>query len=236
MEKKLKGIVLFKKDYKDKDVLATLFTVEEGLVSVLLRGVKKMGAKLKYAKELFTFAEFGVSSKGEGLYILTSCDVIESFSNLAQDPQKYLEAITILNAVKDISHYGEQNIGLFFALINSLQTLSFDNVEENLVLCKFLYEILNLSGYQLNFSKCADCGMVFAGKKLFAQRIGGFVCVACRAPDCIEVGESTFSNLRILSNIDFNKLKNLKLANLDDLLNFLINIIRERPGINIKLY
>ena len=144
MDKKLKAVVLFKKDFKDKDVLATLFTVEEGLVNVLLRGVKKSGAKLKYAKELFTFAEFGVSSKGDnGLYIVTSCDVIENFGNLAQDPQKYLEALSIVSAIKDLGGYGEQNIKLFFALINAPQTLSFDDVTEKIVLCKFLYDIIN---------------------------------------------------------------------------------------------
>jgi len=237
MDKKLRGIVLYKKDYKDKDVLATIFTVEEGLVNVLLRGVKKSNAKLKYAKELFTFADFGVTAKRDnGLYILTSCDVIASFPELASEPEKYFEMLSIISAVKELAKYGEQNVPLFLAFTNALKIVAYDEVQENLVFCKFLYDILDITGYMLNFFACADCATVFSGDKYLSQRIGGFVCENCKTPDCIKASESVFNNLRILNNMDYNKLKNLKLQNLDELLGFLVKIVAERPGIRVQLY
>ena len=55
---KVKALVLSEKDSKEKDKLVTLFSLEEGKLFVYFRGVKGDKAKLKAAKELFTFGEF----------------------------------------------------------------------------------------------------------------------------------------------------------------------------------
>ena len=55
---KYKGIVLAARDHKEKDKLVTLFTLEQGKITALLKGVKAPKAKLAFAAQLFCFGEF----------------------------------------------------------------------------------------------------------------------------------------------------------------------------------
>ena len=47
--RKVTGVVISSKDYKEKDKLISLFTVEEGLVYASMRGVRGDKAKMKSA-------------------------------------------------------------------------------------------------------------------------------------------------------------------------------------------
>ena len=58
MEKKVNGIVIRAVSYGESDKILTIYTLEEGLVSARIKGVKKAGAKLKACSEPFCFAEF----------------------------------------------------------------------------------------------------------------------------------------------------------------------------------
>ena len=58
MEEKLNGIVLSGVSFGENDKILNIFTLEKGTVSAIIKGVKKAGAKLKFASEPFCFAEF----------------------------------------------------------------------------------------------------------------------------------------------------------------------------------
>ena len=77
-EFKVKGVVLASKDYKEKDILITLFTVELGKITAVLRGAKQSKAKLKYAGQPFCFADWILVKKGEYFYV-TAVDLIDTF-------------------------------------------------------------------------------------------------------------------------------------------------------------
>ena len=49
MEEKVSGIVLGGISYGENDKILKLFTLEKGLISAKIKGVKKAGAKLKFA-------------------------------------------------------------------------------------------------------------------------------------------------------------------------------------------
>ena len=58
MEEKMSGIVLSAVSVGENDKILNIFTLEKGVVSAKIKGVKKAGAKLKFASEPFCFAEF----------------------------------------------------------------------------------------------------------------------------------------------------------------------------------
>ena len=49
VDKKLTAILIRTYDYKDNDKRAELFSPDEGIVTVTMRGIKKANAKLKFA-------------------------------------------------------------------------------------------------------------------------------------------------------------------------------------------
>lgn len=233
MEKKFKGIVLAKKDYKDADSIITVLTVEEGPVDIQLKGVKKPKAKMKYAKEVFSFGVFDVV-KNKSFYILTSCEIIDNFYDISQNPEKYLEACCLVSIAKSVATKNEQNLKLFFDLADALKTLCYENVGQKITLAKFLMNVFEMAGYKINFSVCSNCGMQYAGKKYYTN--GEIVCMACATPYALPISEGLFANLRILSNTETEKIKNIKLANIDEVLKFLGLYFEEKFGFKFQLY
>ena len=67
-ELKLKAIVLSSIDYSEKDKIIKLFSLEEGIISAVLKGVRSQNAKLKFASQPFCFADFNLIKKRRLLY------------------------------------------------------------------------------------------------------------------------------------------------------------------------
>ena len=55
---KVKALVIGGRDFKEKDKLVELFTLEQGKLTVSMKGVRGEKAKMKFAKEIFCFGEF----------------------------------------------------------------------------------------------------------------------------------------------------------------------------------
>lgn len=53
MEEKINALMIRSVDYADNDKILSLFSLEQGVISAKIRGVKKAGAKLKFAAEPF---------------------------------------------------------------------------------------------------------------------------------------------------------------------------------------
>ena len=81
MEVKVNAIVIRAVDYKDNDRILTLYSLEKGKITAGIKGVKKAGAKLKFASEPFCFAEYILAEKN-GRYTVTSASYYESFYDL----------------------------------------------------------------------------------------------------------------------------------------------------------
>ena len=57
---KVKAVVIGGVNVKEKDKLISLYTLEKGKMSVSMKGVRGDKAKLKSAKEIFSFGDFVV--------------------------------------------------------------------------------------------------------------------------------------------------------------------------------
>jgi DNA repair protein RecO (recombination protein O) len=84
MDKKVEALVLRSIDYREYDKILTLFSAHEGKLTASLKGVKKAGAKLKFASSPFCFAEYVLAQK-EDRYTVTSASSIENFYALRED-------------------------------------------------------------------------------------------------------------------------------------------------------
>ena len=69
-EVKVTGIVLKAIDYREKDKLITIYSVELGLITAVLKGVNSAKAKLKFASLPFCLAEFVLAQRNGFLLLL----------------------------------------------------------------------------------------------------------------------------------------------------------------------
>ena len=137
-EIKVKGIVLNSSDYKDKDILITLFTLELGKIKAVLRGAKQAKAKLKFAGQPFCFADWIMVKRGEYFYV-TQVDLLDTFYDLTTDYDNFLVASSLSEVVLEVLKPNMLNDELFVKFLTAIKALVYDKINNDLVLTKFLH-------------------------------------------------------------------------------------------------
>ena len=202
---KVKGIVLGGTNVKEKDRIVSLYTLEQGKISVSMKGVRGDKAKMKFAKEIFCFGEF-IIEEGKAIPVVTGVDIIDTFYGLASDIDKYYEGCAILDIVSKMG--GESNPSIFIELIKSLRALCYDDIKKYYVFNKFLMSYLKIMGYGFLTDKCSSCGATL-GLRYLNLQVGEIVCPACRNDLSVQISQGCYSALRLFDMTDYDKLSTL---------------------------
>ncbi len=179
MEEKLQGIVLGGINFGENDKILKIFTLGKGVVSAKIKGVKKAGAKLKFASEPFCFAEF-IFSTSQDKRTIIGASLIESFYPIREDIEKYFCSGAILEFDKLFLMENIVSERLFLLTINALKEIAYGQENCKSVLVKFLLSALKESGYALNLNGCYKCGCKLKGRVFFDFLSGGFSCEECK--------------------------------------------------------
>ena len=195
MEEKLTGLVLSKTDYGENDKIVKIFTLEKGTVSASLKGVKKAGAKLKFASEPFCFAEFMFSERA-GRRTVTGASLNDSFYPVREDITKFFAAGAILEFIRRFAKEELISPNLFFAAIEGLKQIAYGAISPRRVLCEFFVSALSTVGYALNTDGCFTCGKELNGRVFFDAFSGGFLCEDCFNGEGREINHVTYFALK----------------------------------------
>ncbi|MCD8372778.1 MAG: DNA repair protein RecO, partial [Clostridia bacterium] len=178
MEIKVNALMIRAADYGENDKILTLFSAERGKISAGIKGVKKAGAKLKFAAQPFCFAEYILSQKG-GRYTVINASESESFYDLRCDINKFYAASALCEAVNALTFEEDAAVELFSLCVKTLSDMC--TGDEGLALVSFLIKSLALSGYGFSLSGCGVCGADLSGrdKLRFDFNSGMFTCWDC---------------------------------------------------------
>ena len=124
MEEKISGLVLGGVNFSENDKILNIFTLEKGVVSAKIKGVKKAGAKLKFASEPFCFAEF-IFSKTADKRTVIGASLIDSFYPLREDIKKYFAGGAVLEFVKRFYKESMVDEIEFFLAVNALKEIAY---------------------------------------------------------------------------------------------------------------
>ncbi len=199
MEEKLKGIVLFCVNYGESDRILTIFTLEKGVVSAKIKGVKKAGAKLKFASEPFCFAEF-LFSTSSNKRIVTGASLIDSFYPLREDIVKYYAGATVLEFNRKFLQENIISSSAFLLTVETLKDLAYSKKQPEQVLAGYLISSLSLAGYALDLQGCHNCGSALSGSVTFDYETGGFYDSECRKENFREINYATYLALKNIAN------------------------------------
>lgn len=219
-----KAIVIRKTDYRENDKLLSLFSLEKGKITALLKGCNKPNAKLKFAGQLFCFADFNLVQKGD-FSTVTNANEIESFFEITSDFSKLQAGATVLEICDVVLNNSEPSTALFVQVLKALKVLCYENSNANSVLIKFLLDTFKISGYQLEMNKCQNCKGDFNTHILLDLDTGNFVCGLCKTNACVEVNFNQFTILKMIDATDYSRLASIKvkesvLTDILTLLNF----------------
>jgi len=199
MEEKVKGIVIGSVSFGENDKILTIFTLEKGAVTAKIKGVKKAGAKLKFATEPFCFAEY-VFSFSQGKRTVIGASLIDSFYPLREDMKRYFSAGTVIEFLR---RFMKENIlapNTFLLTVETLRELAYGENYPLSQLAFFINEALKQVGYGLNLGGCAVCGCNLSGRIFFDYQAGGFYCLDCANGRGREISSSTYFTLKGIVN------------------------------------
>lgn len=235
MGRKIKAVVIKGNNVKEKDKNILLFSLEEGKIWATLKGVRGEKAKMKYAKEPFCFGDF-ILEEGKAGDIVTSVDVIETFHEITNDIDKYFEGNALLEIVSQVDDSAER-YGIFMNFVKALKILCFHKVPKLEVLVKFMLDLFSLLGVGLYTKKCSCCGVDFHDNLYINYNVGEIVCSQCKTFQSEQLSKAEFSIIKILSEIDYEKLASTKFSEetLFRLLKILVKNFSARFDRNLKM-
>ena len=212
---KVRGIVLKTSDYKDNDKIIKLYSLEQGKINAVMRGVKKAKAKMKIAAQVFCFGEYVLLGSGD-FPVVTGSAVEESFFSLCTDPDKFSAAAAVIELTEKAVPPFESNPQIFLLLLKTMNELlkvsaESENVRARcrLILLSFMLKLFGLSGFKIKFDKCCVCGGDFFGPRAFDFIAGGAACKRCAGYNSAPVTPLCCGIMAAANNCDTDRLDTL---------------------------
>lgn len=201
MEIKVNALTLRVIDYNENDKILTLLSAEKGKITAGIKGVKKAGAKLKFAAQPFCFAEYILAMRGER-YTVIGASENESFYDLRTDINKFYAASSVCEVASALTYESNEHKEMFYLSVNALTEMC--TGDESIALIRFLINALRVSGYGIILDNCAECGSqhLTQQKMRFDFNSGSFTCWDCGGGKGTSL--TTYHTLRAASGKMFN--------------------------------
>lgn len=180
-------------DYGENDKILTLLTAERGKLTAGIKGVKKAGAKLKFAAQPFCLAEYVLTGRGGRYTVIQACEG-ESFYDLRCDINKFYAASALCEAASALTFEEDASPSMFVSCVEGLRDMCAG--DECFALIKFLVRALGFSGYGFSAENCSGCGKELSGESrvCFDMQSGAFYCRDCGMG--VGVSGSTYNVLK----------------------------------------
>lgn len=198
------GMVLRSRDYKEADQLLTVYTREQGKITVQARGVKKTASKLRSGILLFSQTEL-VLTKGKGFPIVTGAATTTAFAALRSDFTRMTYASYGAELLDQVVVEGQSDEQLFLLILQAFHL--FEYINPWLALCYLKVRLLELQGYGLQLDNCLNCERLLQNERYQAVQ-GGLLCTRCAAREQASffLSQEGLTTLKALSFMPLHRL------------------------------
>lgn len=170
------GIVLRTHKLGEADRIITFITERHGKVRAVAKGVRK--TKSKFGARLEPTSHVALQLyEGRELDIVTQAESVDHFKPIRIDLDRLTRAVTMLEAVDQLSLEREPNPDLYRMLLGALRTVAERN--SALVVAGFHWKVLALEGFRPQVDSCVSCEEE-EGLVAFDATEGGLLCVEHR--------------------------------------------------------
>ena len=113
------GLILRSRDYKEADQLLTVYTREQGKITVQARGVKKTASKLRSGILLFSQTDL-VLTAGKGFPVVTGAAAVTMFSALRSDFMRMSYASYAAELIDQVVSDGQPDEDLYRLVLQTI--------------------------------------------------------------------------------------------------------------------
>lgn len=206
------GMILFSKDYKEKDRLVKIFTEQSGKRMFFVRNIKKRNNPLMQGVMNFCYGVYIGKLHKDGLSFLNGVKVAKRFLNIQKDIFLIGYATYILNLVDIAIEDSKCDSNLYAFTKKSLQLIDY-GYDAEVVINIFELQILSRFGIKLAFDSCAVCGREEGGFD-FSSRVSGVVCDKHYKSDLnlYKASPRAIHFARIFSNLSLDNIGEVQLS------------------------
>ena len=182
---KTKALVLRTVDYKESDKILTLFTQEQGKLTVSARGCRKKGSPIAAPCQLLAWSEL-VLYDYRGRWSVKEGETLRLFRGVEADLDRLALGCYFAEVAEALAMEGIPSPELLSLTLNSLHAL--DKLTDKplgLIKTAFEWRCMCLAGYEPMVDGCAVCGTNPPKDPRFHLKEGVLHCARCRE----EVGE-----------------------------------------------
>lgn len=166
------GIVLRTYKLGEADRIVSFMTERHGKVRAVAKGVRKTKSKFGARLEPPTHVALQLY-EGRELDIVTQAESIDHFRVIREDLDRLTRAVTMLEAVDQLSLEREPNPELYKMLVGGLKAIADRN--SALLVAGFHWKLLALEGFRPVVEHCAACERE-DGLVAFDPDVGGLLC------------------------------------------------------------
>ncbi|UQS85442.1 DNA repair protein RecO [Apilactobacillus apisilvae] len=230
------GILLYRKNFKERDMLVKFITAEVGKKMFFIRGARKRGFKMMPDILPFTYGTYsGKISKNNLSYIYSALDD-DHYEKISNDI--YLNAYaTYIMSLIDVAFPDSMPIlGWFNKLFEALKLIN--NGSDAAIITNIIeIQLLIVFGVQPDLHGCVFCHRDDLPLD-YSETYGGLVCANHFHLDLhrLHLNARTVFYLRKFSIVDISKISKIKVNQntKDELRRVLDKIYKDSVGINLK--
>ncbi|MBA1337191.1 MAG: DNA recombination and repair protein RecO [Firmicutes bacterium] len=208
---KTRGVVTKTVNYGEGDKIITLLTDTHGKIQAMARGARRTKSKLIAGTQLFCYGEF-LLYKGKSWYYIDQVEIDNTFYKLRNDLIRLSFGTYFIELINEITQPELAPGNLFDLAVQTLETLSDETTDPELILRAAEIKALAYSGFRPQLRRCANCGR--PGEMVaFSPSAGGVICRECRDSGLYgySISSQALKIMDLMLRWDLDKLKCLKL-------------------------
>ncbi|MGI8649208.1 MAG: DNA repair protein RecO [Rubrobacter sp.] len=228
-----RGIVLRSIRYGEADRILDIYTTDAGLVSAIVKGVRRTKSKFGARLEPLSCVEF-LAYQGRNLDTITQAETLRSFKGIRENLARFEAAAKMVGYVRALSSGAAADRRVFNLLYNALDVLEKlepsagrDGAHEALE-AAFGLKLAILAGYAPQLDTCPVCeeepgysDPPSSNAPLrFAPDLGGVVCASCSVAsrDSFAIPPDALDGLRTLTNSSVREVTQSKAVSIGEVL------------------
>lgn len=167
-------------DYRDHDVIVTLWSREQGKVGVLVRGARKTQHRYTSVVQLYAMGRFVIRPSGS-LYTLQHGERLQTWKMLSHDVVLLAYVAMMIEWVDQLLPEGDAPAWLYDQLVHALVALD-GGSPPTMIASVFALHTFGYAGVAPAVHQCVACGAVIhplSAQVGWSVRGGGIVCARC---------------------------------------------------------
>lgn len=230
------GIILFTRNYREKDKLVKIFTESYGKKMFFVKNANRKNSDILSAIQPFTCATYIMDLRGEGLSFLNSSKDVSSFKTMQTDITVSAYGTYLCNLADVAIEDNVYDPALYGFLKKALQLLD-EHYDPEIITNIFEVQLLNRFGIKIDWSKCAICGEQ-QGKFDYSSEYQGIICDKHFQPGVkrFNLDAKAIHFLRLFSHIQLSQINQINLKqDTKDSIRFALDILYdEYVGVHLK--